>query len=92
MLKGRATRYGWFVCLSPVRTRQRTICQAICRTSWLTRASQGAEYLLFDVDSIPVDDLPILHPSFRGNRPMMIGTAAGRSRTCTPPEATDVTA
>lgn len=63
LLKGGATRYGWFV-FCPSQEDVEDHLPGDLQDVMVHARKRGAEYLLFDLDSIPLDDLPILHPDF----------------------------
>ena len=62
LLAGGRTRYGWFV-YAPEDAPEGfpTDLLAVLNTA----RAQGAEYVLFDCDAVPDQDLPVLHPDFR---------------------------
>ena len=74
LLKGGATRYGWFV-FCPIEDEEENHLPGDLQDVMAHARKRGAEYLLFDLDSIPLDDLPILHPSFAAITDE-VGTAA----------------
>ena len=60
-LAGGRTRYGWFVYApedpdDAIPEDLRRVCDSARK--------QGAEYVLFDCDALPMEALPILHPDF----------------------------
>lgn len=63
LLKGGATRYGWFVFCTSEEEAENHLPGDLQDVMAHAR-KQGAEYLLFDLDSIPLDDLPILYSGF----------------------------
>ncbi len=62
LLAGGKTRYGWFVFCPEEHTDE--LPQDLRRVLAGARR-RGAEYVLFDCDAIPLEDLPILHPDFQ---------------------------
>ena len=61
-MPGGRTRYGWFV-YAPEDPPISAIPADLARVLRAAR-KQGAEYVLFDCDSNPNQDLPVLHPDF----------------------------
>ena len=58
---GGRTRYGWFVYATDVKLDGLPPdLRAICAYARRRRA----EYILFDSDAPPIEDLPVLHPDF----------------------------
>lgn len=60
-IAGGPTRYGWFVYApedpdDELPEDLRRVCDSARK--------QGAEYVLFDCDALPMEDLPVLHPDF----------------------------
>jgi len=62
-IAGGPTRYGWFV-FAPEDAPDDFPADLLAVLK--TARAQGAEYVLFDCDAVPDQDLPILHPDFRG--------------------------
>ena len=62
-LAGGRTRYGWFVYASDTSVID---MPADLAAACAHARRQRADYVLFDCDAPPVDDLPILHPDFPG--------------------------
>lgn len=54
-------RYGWFVYAD--EEPGETIPADLAAVFRLAR-QRGCEYVLFDTDAMPMEDLPILHPDF----------------------------
>lgn len=63
LLKGGATRYGWFV-FCPTEDEAEVHLPGDLQDVMAHARKQGADFLLFDLNSIPLNDLPILHPTF----------------------------
>ena len=61
-LAGGITRYGWFV-YAP-EDPDPDLPQDLRAVLTIAR-ERGAEYVLFDCDAVPNQDLPVLHPDFR---------------------------
>jgi len=60
-IAGGRTRYGWFVYApedAPLGLPPDLLAVLI------TARTRGAEYVLFDCDAVPDQDLPVLHPDF----------------------------
>jgi len=58
---GGRTRYGWFIYAST------EACIEMPADLWAVcvhARRRGAEYILFDCDAAPDQDLPVLHPDF----------------------------
>lgn len=61
-LPGGPTRHGWFV-YAPEDPSAEAMPDDL--TAVLRHARQlGCEYVLFDCDALPMEDLPVLHPDF----------------------------
>ena len=61
-IAGGPTRYGWFV-FAPEDAPDDFPADLLAVLK--TARERGAEYVLFDCDAVPNQDLPILHPDFR---------------------------
>ena len=60
-LAGGRTRYGWFVYAPEDPDDQMPEdLHRVCNHA----RTLGAEYVLFDCDALPMEDLPVLHPDF----------------------------
>ena len=60
-LGGGRTRYGWFVYATNEKLDGLpSDLQAVCAYA----RRRGADYILFDCDAVPMEDLPVLHPDF----------------------------
>jgi hypothetical protein len=58
---GGRTRHGWFIyaCEDPI-----TPIPADLANMMQYARRQGCEYVLLDCDTLPMEDLPVLHPEF----------------------------
>lgn len=61
-LAGGRTRHGWFV-WAPEDAPAVAIPDDLAAVLRLARR-RGAEYVLFDCDAAPIENLPVLHPDF----------------------------
>ena len=61
LIAGGRTRYGWFVYAQEDKPESFPADLLAVLSAARTR---GAEYVLFDCDAVPDQDLPVLHPDF----------------------------